>query len=208
MSGPDPELARALVRWQRAAGPYWPYVCAAPFLAEFSVAVPVRSGRPVDALGSAIERIGPDERPALFVDLPPVGTLRSAPALADRGFFVVAVIQRWPAPSAVLDCRDVVRVLVASGALLRRPREPRGVVFLLDGGRAGSVEPGGARPRRAFDNRYGYRADRFPPPEFLRRAGVSVIRWIGAGGIASDLLPYARGLAEAGFTLQVEPARH
>ena len=26
-------LAEALVRWQHAAGPFWPYVCAAPFLA-------------------------------------------------------------------------------------------------------------------------------------------------------------------------------
>ena len=25
-------LAEALVRWQHAAGPFWPYVCAAPFL--------------------------------------------------------------------------------------------------------------------------------------------------------------------------------
>ena len=25
-------LAQALVRWQHAAGPFWPYVCAAPFL--------------------------------------------------------------------------------------------------------------------------------------------------------------------------------
>ncbi len=25
-------LARALVRWQHAAGPFWPYICAAPFL--------------------------------------------------------------------------------------------------------------------------------------------------------------------------------
>lgn len=28
----DPILARALVRWQHAAGPFWPYVCATPFL--------------------------------------------------------------------------------------------------------------------------------------------------------------------------------
>jgi hypothetical protein len=27
-----PVLAEALVRWQHAAGPFWPYVCAAPFL--------------------------------------------------------------------------------------------------------------------------------------------------------------------------------
>jgi hypothetical protein len=27
-----PVLADALVRWQHAAGPFWPYVCAAPFL--------------------------------------------------------------------------------------------------------------------------------------------------------------------------------
>ena len=27
-----PILAEALVRWQHAAGPFWPYVCAAPFL--------------------------------------------------------------------------------------------------------------------------------------------------------------------------------
>ena len=25
-------LARALVRWQHSVGPFWPYVCAAPFL--------------------------------------------------------------------------------------------------------------------------------------------------------------------------------
>jgi hypothetical protein len=31
---PAPVLAEALVRWQHAAGPFWPYVCAAPFLGD------------------------------------------------------------------------------------------------------------------------------------------------------------------------------
>lgn len=38
-------LVEALVRWQHAAGPFWPYVCAAPFLGSDSDAGTKREGQ-------------------------------------------------------------------------------------------------------------------------------------------------------------------
>jgi len=82
------ELPRALARWQHAAGPYSPYVCAAPFLvpltglgATLAPRLPRRLARRIAALVPA--------GGALFIDLPPEQTLGAAPDLSRRGLLTV-----------------------------------------------------------------------------------------------------------------------
>lgn len=207
-------LAKALLQWQRGAGPYWPYVCAAPFLAASWTATRVnrrRTGLPRQML-SQIVRSAQAAHPAILIDLSPTRTLPSAPALNRLGFLVAPVIQRWVAAPAVLPCEPLLEELVAGAAQIRAIGKPLGVVFVLDGDRNG--QPGGSETRspgsRArhsrFDNRYRYPICRFPPPDFLRSHGVSAVCWISRTGIADDLLPYAQQLAQAGLEPRVFPA--
>lgn len=199
-------LARALVRWQHAAGPYWPYVCAVPLLEPPGRPAPL-SEPPVDTrlarLASLLALAG---RSALFVDLPPERSLPSAPALTARGFLVVPIVQRWAAERTVIPTERLLALLAGLAERLRRPREIRGVALLLDGARLGP--PTGRVPRapRVFDNRYTLRADRFPPASFLRHDGVERIYWLGRAGIAPDLLAYVRSLEAAGYEVEALPA--
>jgi len=87
-----------------------------------------------------------------------------------------------------------------SQPLRTAPRSDRGVVFLLDGDRAGPVtaDEHGPPPRR-FDNRYSYRICRFPPPRLLQQDGLTAAFWLSPPGIAPDLIEYAQTLAEAGL---------
>lgn len=201
-------LAVALARWQHAAGAYWPYVCAAPFLGD---ALPPANGAVVGeghgpsaaarlpvlarAFVETLAAIPSDIHPAIFVDLPPDQSLAAAADLVDAGFVVVPIIQRWVSSPAVLDCRPLVARLLRSGRQVRRPSVERGVVFFLDGDRDGL---GAARVEtpRAFDNRYQYPTDRFPPASFLVARGVDVLYWIAPAGIAPDLQSYAAELRE------------
>jgi hypothetical protein len=188
------DLSRALVAWQRAAGPYWPYVCAAPF-----VGPRLAAGRPLldpsPALTAFAAGFDP-ARTALFVDLPPEAALAAAPALRAGGWWVVPVIQRWCAPSAVLPGERLRASLIEVGRRLPRPADARGgAVFLLDGARRG--RPGPPPPR--FDNRYEYPTCRFPPPDLLRARGVEVVGWLAPASVAPDLADYARGLTRAGL---------
>jgi hypothetical protein len=151
-----------------------------------------------------------DVRPALFLDIAPVDGLSLAPALNRSGLVTVPVIQRWPVEPAVLPCRRLLARLLQAGEQVHCPAEPRGVAFLLDGERTEPglrLLPGGERRSpvqgRRFDNRYSYRADRFPPPVLLLRQGITRVWWVSRVGIASDLLPYARQLGEAGLEIQV-----
>jgi hypothetical protein len=194
------DLARAFVLWQRAAGPYWPYVCAAPFVSGPAPASAARV-RPEPRLRELLSSLA-EPATALFVDLPPAGALGVAPDLSARGAAVVPVIQRWCAPAGLLPARPLVDRLVSAAGALGRPRRGA-VVLLLDGERAG--RPRERPPPRRFDNRYDYPVCRFPPPALLRREGIERVRWVGRG-IAADLRVYARGLAAAGLEpLIVDP---
>jgi len=196
---------RALLRWQRAAGPYWMYVCAAPFLTTEPLALgSTRTRRPDPALLALLERLA-EPATALFVDLPAPSTLAAAPALSALGVAVVPVIQRWCAPRAVLPARPLLGRLVAAAEQVARPRAGAPALFVLDGERAG--RRGLRPPAHRFDNRYEYPGCRLPPPGLLRREGVDRVLWLSRGGVAADLLDYARRLAAAGLAPGVVDAR-
>ncbi len=210
-------LAEAFACWQDAAGPFWLYVCATPFLAGLGVEVATTiPPRLPAALARALER---DREPgaAIFADLAPEVTLSATPILLQRGYRVVPVIQRWVAAPAVIPSETLLARLVA----FRPPAPPveaRGVVFLLDRRRFGTAGPPlilptppivrrHARLGRRFDNRYEYPICRFPPPELLREHGISRTVWL-PGGIAPDLQPYATRLAATGLAAEpVVPTR-
>jgi hypothetical protein len=256
-----PVLAEALVRWQHAAGPFWPYVCAAPFLGtgdsmellddlesdrarqchirtctppvarwtkeQRKLAATLLDGLPhgaggLGAAGAEACREAPDGLPLLLADLPPEPLLAIAPLLADQGWYVVPVIQRWIARPAVLPCRTLLQRLLDRAWRLHRPGTPRGVVLLADGARLG---PRGyqQRPRgRAFDNRYEYQICRFPSTAFLQAGGVRQVRWLTARGpgptaslrdlegrpvgavVTADLAPYQEALLQAGINVDVQ----
>lgn len=201
-------LARALVRWQRAAGPYWPFVCAVPFLGDVPpVPRPPGRERLPRTLDRALAAVPPGETPAIFVDLPPSLTLPAAPGLSRRGLAAVPVFQRWVEYPAVVPCERTVAQLVAYAPSPGRRAEPRGVVFLLDDDRAGRRRAGRAVPR-AFDNRYRYSPDRFPEPSFLLGRGVRRVVWLVGRELAADLRPYVAQLAQAGLCLEVLGGAH
>jgi hypothetical protein len=132
---------------------------------------------------------------ALFLDLPPFETLGLTPALMERGFMVVPIIQRWCTEPAVIPTQDLLGALVATARSLGRPRDPRGAVFLLDGDRAGPK-----RPRlTAFDNRYRYNLNAFPPAEVLKREGITSVRLVSRGEPARDVWAYLDALRHGGL---------
>ncbi|HEX5415190.1 MAG TPA: hypothetical protein VFZ25_05955 [Chloroflexota bacterium] len=202
----------ALLAWQRFAGPYWPYVCSAPFLAEGITPRPVLP-KPTAASHALVSSIGQlsEIRPLVVVDLPTELTLAALPALHQLGYRVVPIIQRWIVPDAVLPSRRLLNALVGSIARRApRPAEPaRGVVLCLDGERGGNANSPAPSPAR-FDNRYAYPICRFPPRRFLTFDGVTGVYWISNGPLAEDLLPYRESLTPDLPSLDVnlaEPAR-
>jgi hypothetical protein len=230
-----PVLAQGLIRWQHAAGPFWPYVCAAPFLgtgdgetlAQKSwkrAASPPRRSRRQEILA---DRLLPPEqsltpRPlssgpwwdgdapltVLLVDLPAEPVLALAPLLVERGWYPVPVVQRWIATPAVLPCRRLIERLLLGAWQVRRPSSPLGAVLIADGERIG---PTGTVAGRAFDNRYEYQICRFPSTDFLLGHGVAHVRWVTDGTrpidrpVRSDLAPYLEALLRAGIAVEVTP---
>lgn len=191
--------ARALLRWQRAAGPYWPYVCAAPFLgAETMPPTVVPPRRSLGWLRRAIGEIPVDRRPAILIDGPAHRILVATPELNRQGLAVVPVIQRWVEPSAVLRSERLVAGLIAGAAVARWPRPDRGVVFVLDGERAGPAARSSGAPR-VFDNRYAYPVCRFPPPSFFRQHGIDSVWWLSTRGATEDLAEYREILQADGL---------
>jgi glutathionylspermidine synthase len=196
----------ALRRWQHAAGPFWLYVGAAPFLSDLeseSIADltgdgPV--GRVPRVLSSALGGISAAEPRLVVVDLPAVPILRATAALNARGFSVVPVIHRWLADPAVLPSRVLFEALVAGGLRCRRPRSPRGIVLVLDGERAGKPDRS-RRPTNRFDNRHDYSAGRFPTLDLLQSQGIASVHWVLRSDLASDLEDFVRSLAEAGIPM-------
>lgn len=183
----DP-LAKALVRWQHAAGPFWPYVSATPFL---SATTDLNGPFPEDRAGD----VSPRQDEALFLDLPLMDTVGLAPALNRAGFLVVPIIQRWCTEPAVIPSADLVRALLAGARLVHRPQEPRGAVFLLDGGRAGPKRP----KLEWFDNRYLYNLNAFPPAEVLKRQAVTQVRLVSRAAPAQDLWGFLDALKRGGL---------
>jgi glutathionylspermidine synthase len=230
IAAPIRSLAVALTRWRHAAGDYWPFVCAAPFVSamewlawERFRACPERSEGvtaaprlqsddepferglpdrcPPVALTDAIDRgLATADQTAIFVDLPLATVLPAAAWLNRRGFFVVPIVQRWVAWPALLDCALLLDHLIAYSWRCRAPRIPRGVVILLDGERAGPAGRISAPVR--FDNRYAYSGGLFPSPEELKRRGIGAVDWVAEDVLAPDLSNYASELASAGFGLR------
>jgi hypothetical protein len=149
----------------------------------------------------------------LLVDLPPEPILAAAPALVERGWYVVPVVQRWIASPAVVPCRRLVERLVVGAWQARRPTAPRGAVLIADGARTGPAGYPAVVPGRAFDNRYEYQICRFPSTEFLKAQGVEHVRWVTGSHPAErpvrpDLAPYLEDLLRAGIVVDVEPWPH
>lgn len=198
--------AQALIRWQHVAGPFWPYVGAAPFLNGLPLALEgatTKSARLARRLAESIAASCHDgDGAAIFIDLALHRTLPAAPALGRAGFWIVPVVQRWVAAAALLPCDLLVMQLIT--CVPRVSRAPmRGVVFLLDGERAGHSSLGYSRKARLFDNRYRYSINGFPQPVFLRKHGITRVRWLSPSGVAPDLQPYASVLAEADLVPEV-----
>jgi hypothetical protein len=196
-------LARALLRWQHAAGPFWPFVCVAPFLTELNPRPARRRGSTVGTelldLLPLSERGG---RFAALLDLPIERTLAVADELNAAGLTIVPVVQRWSAQPAVLDCRELLGLLLNQAPRQRRRKAPGGLLLLLDAERTGRAGPARSRvPAGAFDNRYTYRSCRFPTAATLARAGYERLLWLSGGEIAADLVEYAASLKLAGFDL-------
>ena len=214
-----PVLAKALVRWQHAAGPYWPYVCAAPFqvtadaeaLAQQAWARTTRPVRRGPSRASPVD-LGVPPAPALvLLDLPPEPTIAAASSFVANGWYVVPVVQRWIASPAVLPCRRLMDRLIGGAWQARRPTSPRGAVLIADGERAGRFGYPVTVPGRAFDNRYEYQICRFPSTDFLLAQGVRHVRWYTSGTrpeerpVRPDLAPYQEALLRAGLTVDVRP---
>jgi hypothetical protein len=205
VSGSCPPLARAFLRWQRAAGPFWPFVCAAPFLSDLQPR-PVR--RRASSVGAALlDHLPPldqDDRFAALLDLPIEPTLAVADQLNAAGLIVVPVVQRWSAQPAVLDCRLLLGLLLDQAGRQCHLDSPRGILFLLDGERSvapSHLLPGRSVSPRAFDNRYTYRSCRFPNAATLIEAGYNDVLWLSNDGVAADLSEYATSLVGAGLSL-------
>ncbi|MEA2642167.1 MAG: hypothetical protein QOF51_3561, partial [Chloroflexota bacterium] len=101
-------LIEALSRWQRAAGPFWPYVCAAPFLGEITVPT-VRSGSSAmsDAFAARVTQLvedAPDSMAAIYADVSPEMALAASGQLSAQQIATVPVIQRWVIDQARVPC--------------------------------------------------------------------------------------------------------
>ncbi|MFN8522380.1 MAG: hypothetical protein U0821_04665 [Chloroflexota bacterium] len=192
--------SRALIRWQRAAGPLWSYVLAAPFIAP--VPLP-RSPRLREEAVPGLQQTVAEHihGGVVIVDLDPVVGLRQAPEWTQAGAFVVPVIQRWPAHPAVLDSRALLRALVSPTVAPRKPSTPDGVVLVLDGPRAG--RPGPPLHARLFDNRYQYPLCRFPPASLLASQSIGRATLVTDRSVAPDVLPYLGALANGGLAVSV-----
>lgn len=201
------QLLSALLRWQRAAGPFWPYVDATPFLRP----VPLLPSAPMLAasprpLADAVAALPPGALAVVYADLPTISLLRGALALNRASLYVVPAISRWPAAPAVLACGKLQAQLLATAPTLRRPTAPRGVVFLLDGDRARAGGPG-PPPHgvRAFDNRYSYSANELPSPESLVALGCGSAIWLTPTAVAPDLRRYVDELSRGGIAVELRP---
>lgn len=204
MSAPAFARMAALLRWQRAAGPYWPFVDATPFLSEEPLPdlppIPAAAVRLAPAARTVLHRLADARHVAAFLDLPPELMLPAVPRLSRAGLYVVPAIARWCAAPAVVPAARLAALLLRGSRQVAAPKEPRGAVFLLDGRRAGPPRLQGNQRLRSFDNRYGNSMNGLPTPEFLRCQDVSCVLWFApAPDVAADLRPYFHILAGSGL---------
>jgi hypothetical protein len=156
----------------------------------------------------------------LLADLPAEPVLAVAPLLAERGWYVVPVVQRWIASPAVLPCKRLMERLLIGAWRARRPDAPRGAVLIADGERTGPAGYPASVPGRAFDNRYEYQICRFPSTDFLSAHGVTRVRWLSPAAsdgdrgqmwgpvgqpVRRDLAPYLEELLRTGIDVEVTP---
>jgi hypothetical protein len=159
--------------------------------------------------------------PVILADLPAEPLLAIAPLLAERGWYVVPVVQRWIANPAVLPCRQLMQRLLLGAWQMQRPADPRGAILIADGERTGPVGYPQLAAGRTFDNRYEYQICRFPSTRFLHAQGVRQVTWItaersptmpgsglreptlGIPPVARDLHPYREMLLQAGIDVAV-----
>jgi hypothetical protein len=140
-----------------------------------------------------------------LVDLPPERTLGWALGLNDQGFIVLPLIHRWPAEPCLLPAAAITAQLIEIAGRLRKPEDPRGVVLLLDGRRAGMGRRG--RPLSRFDNRYHYGPHLFPPPELLTRHGFTRLVLLPVDKApAADINPYLARLEAGGILTDGVPS--
>jgi hypothetical protein len=202
-----PAEFRTFLAWERGAGPFWPYVvlspCAAPLQAGTRLG-PLRAARRLldeelfPLLGQSLRRR------AILLDLPLNLSLATAPSWRMAGWVVVPLVPRWPADSVVLPVQTVLAQLTGLAPRLSGPlpSDPRGVVFLLDGERAGPGRP--LRPVRRLDNRYAYAVDLFPPAEALVAWGIASVHVVTSNVVlAADLAAVKEDYRRAGL-----PADH
>jgi hypothetical protein len=202
-----PSLARALVRWQHAAGPYWAYVCAAPFLAEHAQP-PLADPPRADTRLLSLLRTHSEDGAAAFVDLPPARSLQSAIALNWSGRLVVPAMQRWSVEDALLPSKSLTRLLLTLSMRLSRPGRVHGTVFYMDGDRGRRLRPASSPSGaiKRFDNRFVQSLNVLPTAEFLAEHGVARVAWIMRGRVAADAQHYLRDLRSAGLPVSVVDA--
>ena len=211
--------SEALVRWQHAAGPYWPYVCAAPFLGADAVARPGPEWR---ARGwTRRQRALADDLtggPLVLLELPPEPILDVAPLLVERGWYVVPVIQRWIASPAVLPCGECDHCKRGLPTICRRQKMPGNDI---QGGFAthivvparGLCEVDLARLARAGLSLADVSivADAVTTPyQAVRRAGVqpgSLAVVVGAGGVGGYCAQIAHAVGARVVAIDVDDAK-
>jgi hypothetical protein len=224
---PLPPLIRALIRWQHAAGPYWPYVCAAPFLGnEGSACHPERSAESVlgpkergilrcaqdDSYGEA-DKVGHDQKPASARH--PAPGSRGTPArlarLADRlaldgrlALFVDLPPERTLAAApGLVEAGFLVVPVVQRWVAARAVIPCRRLVELLIGVGERLRRP--TRPRGVVllldEARHGPRADRAPraPRGFDNRYSLRADRFPPAEFLRHDRIERVSWLAPNGI---------
>jgi len=199
---PGDTLGCALERWKQAAGPYWLYVNATPFLGPAAMTVRPTRPRRDPNLRLLLEQLrgqAVQGGVAAFLDLPAATGLWLSLRLNQAGWHAVPLVERWPADPAVLPSKALTRHLVSIGGRLLEAPAATSVAFVLDGERGGPEGLTGTPRGRSnrFDNRFHYSTHRFPAPSFLMANGVSRVAWCGGQGIAADLVGYVAGLRAA-----------
>ncbi len=194
---------RAYLAWTRAAGPFWQYVAAMPFLVHPSRH---RAPLPLDAARTAIERSilpffdSARGRVALLLDLPPDLGLATTLAFHEERWLVVPVMSRWPTERPALPVDSLLAQLIWLSAELRPPAEPRGIVFLLDAERQTLPHPDAVEHK--FDNRYVYSTDDLPSARMLLEWGVEAVGVAAHYHHAPEDVEYITGeLSRAGLAV-------
>ena len=222
----DRRVARKTLRaWQRAAGPWAPYVWptlltaprsfqphdwqqdearASALVEEFCVAVAGDHGPAGDAWRA--------RKTFAIADLPATVALSCGPRLARRGVRPVAVLRRWPHPLGLLPVSHLVEAYHRYARQLVLRGQPRGAMWLVESERALPLPASPWEPaaslRARLDNRYTLDTQDLPSAAQLRAAGhqtVLVITNAANPVVAGDLAGFCRDIAAQGLSVVVLP---